>query len=142
MSQAEWNVLLAYDDSPSARNALRWTAELTQRGHGTVHVVNVISSALEWELAAAQINPDPRRDERAHHLAGEWTAPLRDRAVDYRTDVVVGDPVGVLLDIARSDDADLLVVGSSHHGPLQGLLFGSVCHQLVHHATIPVVTVP
>ena len=36
----------------------------------------VASSIAEWELSAAQINPDPIRHEFERRLSDEWTAAV------------------------------------------------------------------
>jgi nucleotide-binding universal stress UspA family protein len=43
--------------------------------------------------------------------------------------------------IERSEEADLLVVGSRGHGGFVGMLLGSVTQHLVAHANCPVVIV-
>jgi len=61
-------------------------------------------------------------------------------AVDVRTSVEEGkNPAEVL--IGRSEEADLLVVGSRGHGGFVGMLLGSVSQHLVGHANCPVVVV-
>jgi nucleotide-binding universal stress UspA family protein len=49
-------------------------------------------------------------------------------------------PARALLDASKS--ADLVVVGRRGHGALTGLLLGSVCTELLHHAHCPVTIVP
>src|SRR5205085_5825521 len=44
--------------------------------------------------------------------------------------------------IAEGANADLVVVGSRGLGGFKGLLLGSVSHQVVTHASCPVVVVP
>jgi nucleotide-binding universal stress UspA family protein len=51
-----------------------------------------------------------------------------------------GSPAAVLLSEARPER--LLVVGTRGHGALGRMVFGSVSHQCLHHATGPVVVVP
>ena len=44
--------------------------------------------------------------------------------------------------VARSHDAELLVVGRRGHGGFLGVLLGSVANQVAHHASCPVVLMP
>ena len=53
-----------------------------------------------------------------------------------------GGAAGVLVDLARDERADLLVVGSRGHGGFEGLLLGSVSATLAHHTPCPLAIVP
>lgn len=69
---------------------------------------------------------------------------IRDAVGDESTvriqqEVVVDSPAAALL--ARSDDADLLVVGARGLGGFGGLLLGSVSQRCLHHSTVPVAVV-
>ncbi len=96
----------------------------------------------EWEAAAFQLDPDIARHNAEQMMSDRWTAPLRDDAVAYRETVVVGDPRESLMDIARGESADLIVVGSPTTGPMREAIIGSVPKTLLHHAQRPVVVVP
>lgn len=52
-----------------------------------------------------------------------------------------GDPAEVILNVARDDDIDLIVVGSRGLGNLKGLLLGSVSSKVVHLSECCCVTV-
>lgn len=54
--------------------------------------------------------------------------------------VIEGHPGSVLLEEARG--AILLVVGSRGRGEFEGMLLGSVSHQVLHHAPCPVTVAP
>ncbi|HEY2110595.1 MAG TPA: universal stress protein [Dongiaceae bacterium] len=56
--------------------------------------------------------------------------------------VEVGDPAGVIVDIARARGADLIVLGRRGLGTLAGLLLGSVSHKVIQVADRPCLTVP
>ena len=56
--------------------------------------------------------------------------------------VLMGGAAHVIADIARQEQADLIVAGTRGHGPVAGLLLGSVTHRLVQIAQCPVLVVP
>lgn len=73
-------------------------------------------------------------------------APLRDQALKkgaktVSVDAVAGDAAEQILEVAKDDQADLIVVGSRGHGRLAGLLLGSVTQKVVALAHCPVLVV-
>ncbi len=70
-------------------------------------------------------------------LTAGWGEKFPDLDVRHRT--ARGDPVAVL--VAESMGADLTVVGSRGIDGFRGLLLGSVCHAVLHHAGSPVAVV-
>lgn len=53
-----------------------------------------------------------------------------------------GEPVEAIEQAAEDENADLIVVGSSHKGFLQRILGGSVSERLPRESTRPVLVVP
>ncbi len=135
-------IVVGYNDSPPARAALAWAAVEARQRHARLLVVYVVSSVGEWELAAAQINPDPIRQEFERRLAGDWTAKLRDEAIEYDTSVVVGRVGHAIRRCAAQEHASMIVVGMSHRGTLAELVSEDPEHELARHAVRPVVAVP
>ena len=73
---------------------------------------------------------------------------LDERAQEFRAqgltvDVVLetGEPAEGILRVARSVDADLIVMASHGHNPVRHLLLGSVTEAVVRSDTIPVLLV-
>lgn len=62
----------------------------------------------------------------------------KERQVRYETELMEGSPAQTILDLARSRDVDLIVVGSRGLGAVKGALLGSVSSAVVHHADRPV----
>ena len=58
--------------------------------------------------------------------------------VEVAYEVVEGDPVDVILELARVRDVDLIVVGSRGLGAVRGLVLGSVSNAILHQADRPV----
>ena len=134
------DVVVGFDGSEHAINALRWTLTHLRRD-ANVFVV--------WAYASGSIVGDPLSPspESAELAAGrelrEAEAPVLEEFADHPSvDLVVapGDPREVLRTAAV--DADVLVVGSRGHGVMEHLLLGSVASALVHHPTIPTIVVP
>lgn len=61
-----------------------------------------------------------------------------ERHVQSDTELLEGSPAKAILDLARSRDVDLIVVGSRGLGAVKGALLGSVSSEIVHHADRPV----
>jgi nucleotide-binding universal stress UspA family protein len=69
-------------------------------------------------------------------------APLRDRGIEHRTELMDGSPASALDKLAVQVDADLIVVGRRGSGGFAELLLGSAANALAHHAHRPVLIVP
>jgi nucleotide-binding universal stress UspA family protein len=137
-----YTIVVGYDNSNPAHAALDWATEHALRTNGELVVVYAASSIAEWELSAAQINPDPIRREFERRLREEWTAPVRKAHVPCRTRFTVGRAAEELMRAARAEHAALIVIGMSPRGTLSELVFGSTQHELFRGAARPVVAVP
>lgn len=135
-------VIVAYNDTDGSKAARDWAIEYAKVRGAEILLVYVISSVWQWELAAAQVNTDPIRDEFGRLLTGAWSQPLRDRGAAYRTELLIGRPTEAIMECAQRERAALVVVGMSTHGTLADLLFGGAAHKLAQHAHRPVVAVP
>jgi nucleotide-binding universal stress UspA family protein len=85
---------------------------------------------------------DTDRTALAAAVEREWCAPLAAAAVPFRVVILEGPPATVILDAARSEEADLVVTGRRGRGGFAELLLGSTSHQLSHHLDRPLVIVP
>jgi nucleotide-binding universal stress UspA family protein len=61
-----------------------------------------------------------------------------ERHVQSETELLEGTPAKAILELARSRDVDLIVVGSRGLGAVKGALLSSVSSEIVHHADRPV----
>ena len=139
---SEQTIVVGYNHSGPAKAALRWATEQAALTSGDVLAVYVASTVADWELAAVQFDPDPMRRELERCLEGAWTEQVRHRGVPCRTRFVYGRPAEQLMDIARAEYAQLIVIGLSPRGTLTELIAGSTEHDLHKHAVRPVVAVP
>ncbi len=134
------DVVVGFDGSSHARDALRWALRHLRRSAR----VTVVRAFTDEHVAGEPLVPSTGHVEdaiRAELEAG--VASLLDELPGHppvEMVVVPGDPRAVLQ--AASGDADLLVVGARGHGVLDRLLLGSVASALAHHPTVPTVVVP
>jgi nucleotide-binding universal stress UspA family protein len=136
-------VVLGYDDSDAAKAAQGWTIDYVQRrGDARIVQVYVVSSILDWELSAVQVDTDRLRHAARERLEGPWSEPLRAAGVTHTSVLRLGRPGSELRAAAQEEDASLLVLGMSTRGTLTELLFGSSTRAVLHEAHRPVVVVP
>ncbi|MGJ7439702.1 universal stress protein [Aquipuribacter sp. MA13-6] len=139
-------VVVGYDGSPHADGAVEAAADQVG-ADGTVHVVTAFhpESTADVMRRLKELpeeyryvwDPHTAEKERQHAAL----ARLRERGVGYAAHVVAADAATAILDVARREQADLVVVGSRGLGGFLGLLLGSVSVKVASHAPCPVVVV-
>ena len=125
----------------AAREVIGWTsdaAELT-----LVHAIEVPPEVREAQLAAAFDVDAVRAATEAGCLDRLRSFELGDAAPGRRIDsqVVEGPACRHILRLAEERRADLIVLGSRHHGAIDRLVFGSHARAVLRHATCPVLMV-
>ena len=63
-------------------------------------------------------------------------------APKIRTEAISGDPAAVILDVAETEAADLIVMSTHGRSGLSRLLYGSVAESVLRGARSPVLLVP
>ncbi|MEV4800368.1 universal stress protein [Nonomuraea sp. NPDC049421] len=137
MDTDELGVVVGYDGSPSAGEALHWgAAEADGRG-----VPLTVCHAWEWphhewpgELVPLELVRRPA--QRLVKAAASWVARHHPR-VPVNTLTGRGSPAALLTDLAAG--AALIMVGSRGHGALYGMAAGSVSGQVAARAACPVI---
>ena len=69
---------------------------------------------------------------------------MKDLGVSARTEAraaLAGRAAQEIMDVAVTEDAGLIVMGSRGMSDWQGLLVGSVAHKVVHLSSVPVLIV-
>ena len=80
-----------------------------------------------------------------YDLAVQTTEEIRERiensGVNGQVEMIQGPPAEVILEYANQNGIDLIVIGSRGLGGIREFVLGSVSHNVVQHATIPVLVV-
>jgi nucleotide-binding universal stress UspA family protein len=130
-------VLVGFDGSRQARNAVRWAAREAVECGRSLHVVTVHADDLVdgWDVATGRIG------ERWSEQQRDVAAGLADAVVQGRVPVHVetreGDPADVL--VVAASGAVLLVLGSRGHVGAVGALLGSVSREVLRRVSVPLV---
>jgi nucleotide-binding universal stress UspA family protein len=135
-------ILLATDLSPTSGPATNEAFDVARRLGAHLLVVSVIDTSAP-RLPGGRFAPrvDQVRDRR-QASAQELVQRGRREGVPVTFLVWEGDPGDSILEAARAEDADMVILGSHGRGPIGRLILGSVSQHVVRHARIPVVVVP
>ncbi|OIQ65282.1 TRAP-T-associated universal stress protein TeaD [mine drainage metagenome] len=137
-------ILLPFDGSPLALEAVKWVIRLCGEGLSTsVVLANVQEHASLYELVVAH---DPLVIEQVSAAAGAHTLQaaqtlLQEAGLAYESEVATGDPAHTLVDILENYGCDLVVMGASGASVLRSAFLGSVANELLHAAAVPVMIV-
>jgi nucleotide-binding universal stress UspA family protein len=138
-------VLLAYDGSAAADEAVTLATTVDWPSDSTIRVVGVVEPPLvlpgaPWAGASLAAVPEVDAQLVAHLEAAVTEAVRRLRATKAAVEGAVqrGRPATVLVDEAGTFGADLVVAGSRGHGEIATLVLGSVSAEIVDHAPCPV----
>jgi nucleotide-binding universal stress UspA family protein len=138
-------IVVAIDGSEPADRALALATELAAaKGGAALTLVSAISDPVTFAptpVAGLELVLEAEQQGAERDLA-ERAARLRSRGLEVQTVVRVGAAADVLLEVAESTKADLVVAGSTGKGALQRALLGSVTTRLLHVLRRPLLVVP
>lgn len=143
-------ILVGYDGSRAAEQALGRGAELARALDSKVVVVSVAAPALVPTTGAYGLVPyvyapsesERESDEAVQHDRGEHVrAFFARRGLSVEFEGVTGPPAEEILELADRHRADLIVVGTREAGLLERLLGGSVSQCIARKAHCDVLVV-
>lgn len=137
-------ILLPLDGSDVSLGAVRFAVRLIREGlQASLVLANVQEPASLYEMVVA---PDPQvlksvsTAAGAHALVG-GEALLKLAGMAYECEIASGDPAHTIVDIVERLGCDLVIMGASGMGPLRSALLGSVSHEVLHAAGVPVMII-
>ena len=137
-------ILVPVDGSSASLDAVQHALGLLREGlRGSLVLANVQEPASLWELLRVH---DAEAIEAISRSAGEHSlqeaaARCEAAGAEYTLEIGRGEPATVLNDIAEEQGCDLVVMGSRGKGETPGTRLGSVAHELLHDASLPVTIV-
>ena len=143
-------ILIAYDGSEDAREAIAGAAKLFPSQHATIVTVwqrfveTMAGTGAGIAVVLDYDQLDLAAEQAAHEKATEGAQVAEEAGLQAtpRAAVAVGRLAETILYVAAELDADAVVMGSRGLGGVKSLVLGSVSHAVLQHADRPVVVVP
>ena len=136
-------ILVPFDFSAAAESALTWAADLDKStGSGPIQMVHAINARPVGTGEVSMQALVPSEGEIAE-LESRMVEAARARGARATAKVLVKlSAVGdIIIDAARADGADLIVMGTHGRTGVRRLVLGSVAEHVLRHADCPVVSV-
>ncbi|MGE3317638.1 MAG: universal stress protein [Planctomycetaceae bacterium] len=138
-------ILAAVDFSAHSDIVLRYAGELARACNAEVLVTHVIAKAD----ALSQLPPvgegyfPPNFEELQRDAAGKAAEKAIAAAglTNARVAIAAGNPFVEIVQLARTENVDLIIVGTHGRGAVAHMLLGSVAEKVVRKAPCPVLTV-
>ncbi|AEH35844.1 universal stress protein [Halopiger xanaduensis] len=130
------HLLVPMDDSETARGALEHALSIHPDDEITViHVIDDLEAGYAGGPAGGADEVEPDFFAAVQAMADEYG-----RSVD--TTVVEGTSADAILEYARDEDVDQIVMGSEGRSGVSRMLLGSVAETVTRKSRIPVTIVP
>ena len=155
-------ILYATDLSETARHAVRYACSMGNQYGADVKVLHVVPDqadllASETGIRLKGSNGNGNGNDLNQSAIEEALGKIRDRIRETADSVVaeipkcplaaneimvkVGDPATQIIDTARNDGYDLVIMGTHGHSKFDDLVLGSVARDVVHASPVPVMTI-
>lgn len=138
-------ILTAYDGSKASKKALEKALELTKLTPGAKLDVIHVYDFPRFYVAEGflPISPEVHQEfyDMAQKTVDDAAARLQAAGVSGHTELVQGSPSQAILEYANQNEHDVIIIGSRGLGGIREFVLGSVSHNVVQHARIPVLVV-
>ena len=133
------NILCPVDFSESGDAAVSYATSLAKEYKAELHLVHVYEQPfayIDGGFASAPVPAVPPADLEAEEAKLDAIKPEKD--VKFRRQFIVGSPADELVDYAKEQNIDMVVMGTHGRTGLKRALMGSVAEQVVRKAACPV----
>ena len=141
-------IVVGIDFSDATLPILKMAGEMGRAFSAAVLVVHVIEPEPTYSAYGFTADELPAMREFQAEARARAERALTNRMTELgekvlgTTHLLDGHPLHSLLDFAKEENADLVIVGSHGHGAVASLLLGSVADGLVHRSDLPSLIVP
>lgn len=140
-------IVVGFDGSPASNRALEFAISRAKAQGDSI----VIAHVLEWSpysfLTPTELEERHKRrteemDRAETAIVGPVLAKIKAAGVPVTTAMKYGHIAETIVQIAKDEDAALIMIGRMGHSGLSSRIFGSVAGTLAQVAPVPVTIVP
>lgn len=140
-------IVVGFDGSPASQRALDFAITRAKAQGDSI----VIAHVLEWspysfltpeELAERHKRRKNELERAEKAILAPMVARVEEQGVAVTTALKYGHIAETLVQIAKTEDAALIMIGRMGHSGLSSRIFGSVAGTLAQVAPVPVTIVP
>ncbi len=143
------NILVPTDFSPAAKGAFQFALDVAERQGSKLNAVHIYHPEFDqestWLNSSFLDGVSYAKDRLATFVEEALTADTTDgvaTVVEVEQEVITGFAVDEILELSKSKDVDLIVMGSTGEQGFLEKLFGSVSTNVTQRAECPVMLVP
>ncbi len=138
-------ILFPIDFAEKFETLLPWVSTFVKKFDATLYVLFVTQDLSDFStfhvphanIKSFQEEAVKAAKQRMGAVAKEFLAKF----TKLETRVMTGAPADKILDLARQEKIDLIIMGTKGRKGLEYTIFGSVCRKVVREAPCPVVTI-
>ena len=137
-------ILLPVDGSTHSGHALEYAIQLAKLSEARITIVHCYS-VLDTALEVSGVFAKEVRESAEKHAAAileKAAQKVKMAGIVYTARAIWGSPGKVLYDLAKSNEFDLIIMGSRGHSEISGMFLGSVTHKVLNTLHCPVMVVP
>ncbi|MBT3312466.1 MAG: universal stress protein [Desulfobacterales bacterium] len=140
-------ILLPCDLTTNASKIFPYVVSVAEKYNSTIYVVHVAEILFGQELFPY---PGSRDDQKVHEKNAKKTLIRKINEIcgehfqsgfDIRKEVITGHPVVEILKVVKSEDIDLIIMGTHGRSMMEHVIFGSVAENVVKKSPVPVLTI-
>ena len=139
------NILVATDFSEPSAVALDYGRDLARSYHAALHVIHVIEDHLALhgpEVGFAYADIERNVEAAVRRDLDAALSPVEREELNARTVITrAGNVAHAIVEYAKHNEIDLIIVGTHGRGAIQRFLIGSVAERVMRTAPCPVLTV-
>lgn len=138
-------LLVPIDFSANSKNALLYSSALAQPFDAELHLLYVIEPIIYspdfsmGQIALPSIDTHEMEVRSREEMQKLVKTQLPD-SIRSKITVRIGKPFSEIIDYAKQEDIDVIVISSHGHSSVEHILFGSTSEKVVKKAPCPVLT--